>query len=104
MKELRIGDKVMHDYSRVRGQITGKRAKRPYRYCVLWEDLREDWYKREVLVHPIPETNRFEVIDHTKPLEEGGGRLVVVPQDTGKVIDYSIQDEGRTLKVFIKES
>lgn len=41
---------------------------------------------------------RLEVIDHTKPVEEGGGRILV-RNDVS--ITYAIQDEGRTLKVFI---
>lgn len=44
--------------------------------------------------------NRVEVIDHTKSLEEGGGRAYVFWEDSAKV-ELSLQDEGRTLKVFI---
>ena len=45
---------------------------------------------------------RLEVIDHTKPLEDGGGRTVLVNYDEDKVISFDLQDEGRTLKVFIE--
>lgn len=41
-----------------------------------------------------PEVNRFEVIDHL-------GRSYTT-SDIGK-IEFSVQDEGNTLKVFIKK-
>ena len=44
--------------------------------------------------------NRFEVIDHTKSVEEGGGR-VLTAHDVQ--VDVSLQDDGRTLKVFINK-
>lgn len=52
--------------------------------------------------------NRLEIIDHTRPLESGGGRTVVVggpayKEADNKVIEISVQDEGRTLKIFITE-
>lgn len=40
--------------------------------------------------------NRLEVID------EYGRHVIVSPSDD-KIVDMSIQDEGRTLKVFIKD-
>lgn len=43
---------------------------------------------------------RVEVIDHTKPLEEGGGRAYVFWENEAKV-ELSLQDDGKTLKVFI---
>jgi hypothetical protein len=43
---------------------------------------------------------RFELIDHTKPAEEGGGRAFVLYGD-GLRINVVLQDEGRTMKVFI---
>ena len=51
-KELQIGDRVVHDFSRTPGVVTGKRLKEPYRYQVLWDGdhFKQDWYKREVLV------------------------------------------------------
>lgn len=45
---------------------------------------------------------RLEIIDHTKPSEDGGGRTVVFDRD-GKQVELSYQDEGRTLKIFITE-
>lgn len=44
--------------------------------------------------------NRVEVINHTKPIEEGGGRAYVFWEDKAKV-ELSLQDDGRTLKIFI---
>lgn len=45
---------------------------------------------------------RVEIIDHTKPLEEGGGRQVIVPANSidDLKVKLSLQDDGRTLKVF----
>jgi hypothetical protein len=43
--------------------------------------------------------SRFEVIDHSIPLEEGGGRTLVL---YGVRVEAQLQDEGRTLKIFIK--
>lgn len=52
--------------------------------------------------------NRVEIIDHSIPLEEGGGRTVLVagpaygrPDD--KNIELSFQDDGRTLKIFVTQ-
>ena len=47
---------------------------------------------------------RVEVIDHTKPVERGGGRAYVFyPQNSidDLEVKLSLQDDGRTLKVFI---
>lgn len=44
--------------------------------------------------------NRVEVIDHSKPAEQGGGR-VFVKRDCVDV-ELSYQDDGKTLKLFIK--
>lgn len=49
--------------------------------------------------------NRVEVIDHTK--SDGGGRVYVYWSKYGRGItnpkvELHLQDEGRTLKVFIK--
>ena len=41
---------------------------------------------------------RFEVIDHRKSVEEGGGRIVV---EYGVKVEVSIQDGGKTMKVFL---
>lgn len=45
---------------------------------------------------------RLEIIDHTAPVEEGGGRTVLFWDDE-KQVDIELQDDGRTLKVFIHE-
>ena len=45
--------------------------------------------------------NRVELIDHTLKLEEGGGRCYVKWEDELDVT-VQLQDDGRTLKVFIK--
>ena len=44
--------------------------------------------------------NRVEVIDHSKSAEDGGGR-VFVKKDCVDV-ELSYQDDGKTLKLFIK--
>ncbi len=44
--------------------------------------------------------NRVEVIDHTKTVEAGGGRAYTFRQD-GVSVTLALQDDGRTLKVFI---
>ncbi len=41
---------------------------------------------------------RFEVIDHTLPIQHGGGR-VLVKYDVK--VELSLQDDERTLKVFL---
>lgn len=53
----------------------------------------------------LPETTeitRFEVIDHTKSLEEGGGRTVIY-FDPNKMLELSLQDDNRTLKIFVQD-
>lgn len=45
---------------------------------------------------------RFEIIDHTKPLEDGGGRTVIFFDDN-KELELSLQDDDRTLKIFVTE-
>lgn len=44
--------------------------------------------------------NRVEVIDHTKLLEEGGGRAYVFWEE-GVNVTVDLQDSYRTLKIFI---
>lgn len=44
---------------------------------------------------------RLEVIDFTKDLDHGGGRTIIVSPTDGKKVTYDIQDDGRTLKVFV---
>lgn len=50
----------------------------------------------------LPKVNRVEIIDHTLSLEEGGGRCYVKWEDNIKV-SYDLQDNERTLKIFITE-
>lgn len=45
---------------------------------------------------------RFEIIDHTKPLEVGGGRTVIFERDSNKKLSLSFQDDGKTLKAFVQ--
>ena len=45
---------------------------------------------------------RVEVIDYTKPVEDGGGRAFLSWEDTNKV-EVSLQDDNKTLKVFISK-
>lgn len=47
--------------------------------------------------------NRVEVIDHTKDYQDGGGRAYTFWEDGVDVV-ISLQDDGRTLKVFIRPS
>ena len=44
--------------------------------------------------------SRVEVIDHSKPAEEGGGRAFVKKDCVD--VELSYQDDGKTLKLFIK--
>lgn len=50
---------------------------------------------------------RVEVIDHTKSLEDGGGRVYSYWSEYGglnipdPIVELSLQDDGRTLKIFI---
>jgi len=48
----------------------------------------------------LKKVNRVEVIDWTKPVEEGGGRAYVKWEDKLDV-KYELQDNNRTLKIFI---
>lgn len=57
------------------------------------------------MIRKFPLVNRVEVIDHTKPYEQGGGRAYVRDPRAhpGPVaVSIDIQDDGRTLKVFIE--
>lgn len=47
--------------------------------------------------------NRVEVIDYTRSLEEGGGRAYV-RWDDHLLISVELQDDGKTLKVFISKT
>lgn len=44
--------------------------------------------------------NRVEVIDHSKSSEQGGGRVFVKGDCVS--VELSYQDDGKTLKLFIK--
>jgi hypothetical protein len=48
---------------------------------------------------------RVEVIDHTRPVEDGGGRVYAYWTDTpeDRKVSYSLQDNDRTLKIFIEK-
>lgn len=46
---------------------------------------------------------RLEVIDWTKDSRKGGGRVLVI-RDEDINIEVDVQDDGRTLKVFIKDA
>jgi hypothetical protein len=48
------------------------------------------------------EITRVEIIDRSKGIEDGGGRIYINHEVKDAWIDY--QDNGRTLKVFINES
>jgi hypothetical protein len=53
----------------------------------------------------LPGCNRVEVIDHTRPYEHGGGRAFVIDpraRPANIKVSIDVQDEGRTLKVFIE--
>lgn len=45
---------------------------------------------------------RVEVIDHTNSVEEGGGRTYVY-WNKEATVEAVLQDEGRTLKIFISK-
>ena len=45
---------------------------------------------------------RVEIIDRSKRVEEGGGRVYVNTKVKDLWVDY--QDGGRTIKIFINES
>lgn len=44
--------------------------------------------------------NRLEIIDHTKEIEDGGGRTVIF-FDENKKAEGLFQDGNHTLKIFI---
>ena len=47
---------------------------------------------------------RVEVIDHTKSVEEGGGRAYVFwERDKAVTVNLMLQDDDRTLKIFIEK-
>ena len=48
----------------------------------------------------LVKVSRIEVIDHSKSAEDGGGR-VFVKRGCVKV-ELSYQDDGKTLKLFVK--
>lgn len=53
-------------------------------------------------MNKLDKINRVEIIDHTLPVEEGGGRCYVKWAEDIEV-SQSIQDDGRTLKIFITQ-
>ena len=46
--------------------------------------------------------NRIEIIDHTKSIEEGGGRAYVFWEESANV-QLLLQDNERTLKIIINK-
>ena len=46
--------------------------------------------------------NRLEVIDHRDGVEIGR-KLVVPPQKDPFIAEFSLQDDGKTLKIFMKD-
>ena len=48
----------------------------------------------------LVKVSRVEVIDHSKTLENGGGRAFV--KTDCKSVELSYQDDGHTIKIFIK--
>ena len=54
------------------------------------------------MTHNTKEITRVEIIDRSKGIEDGGGRIYINHEVKDAWIDY--QDNGRTLKVFINES
>jgi hypothetical protein len=63
----------------------------------------KDIRNKEIQKHCVNTINvtRTEVIDHTKTLEEGGGR-VFVKHNCPKV-ELQLQDNNKTLKIFISK-
>lgn len=45
---------------------------------------------------------RVEVIDHTRDVFHGGGRAYFFMKE-GIKVEFSLQDDGRTLKLFISD-
>lgn len=53
MSKFKIGDTVMHDFSKVTGEVKGiaKFPSKGYKYFVYWPSEDEgDWYQEKVLV------------------------------------------------------
>jgi hypothetical protein len=54
------------------------------------------------IVNPdFSKVNRVEVINHTKSLEEGGGRTVIAWAKEPLDVSIDLQDGDRTLKLFV---
>ena len=51
----------------------------------------------------VEEINRIEVINHAKN-DKPIGRLLVLYKELGdfEEVDFSVQDDGQTLKIFLK--
>lgn len=58
-------------------------------------DERNDY--NSIPIQTIDKVTRFEVIDHTKKKR---GRIVV---EYGVKVEVSIQDDGKTMKVFLTD-
>lgn len=60
-------------------------------------DLKEEDHQTDF---KLVKVSRVEVIDHSKSWEEGGGRVFV---RRGCIeVELSYQDDGKTLKIFLK--
>jgi hypothetical protein len=60
-------------------------------------DLKEEDHQADF---KLVKVSRVEVIDHSKSFEDGGGRVFV---KRGCVeVELSYQDDGKTLKIFLK--
>ena len=65
--------------------------------CYSLRKIRRQADRRRKAMSKEAKVTRFEVIDHT---EAGEGRIIV---KYGVTVELSYQDDGRTLKVFIKD-
>lgn len=48
----------------------------------------------------LSKVTRIDFVDFTKPVEEGGGRTVLVNYTEDVELEFSLQDDNRTLKIF----
>ncbi len=48
--------------------------------------------------------NRVEVIDHRKAAGDKNRHVIAPASDAMCDVDFSLQDDGKTLKVFIKDA
>lgn len=60
-------------------------------------DLKEEDHQTDF---KLVKVSRVEVIDHSKSCEEGGGRVFI--KRNCVEVELSYQDDGKTLKIFLK--